>query len=79
MTLECHVHTQVDIHVRLEGHTLLSLFTHDVVHTDEDVCTYGMDVQNPTSTGSEVADSHVDTTIEPLQWLPVGTQTTLGP
>lgn len=38
-----------------------------------------MDIQNITHTCSKTADCKVDTTIQPLQWFPVGTESTLAP
>lgn len=38
-----------------------------------------MDIQNITHTCSKTADCKVDTTIQPLQWFPVSTESTLAP
>ena len=38
-----------------------------------------MDIEHPTGTGREGVDGKVDTTVEPLQGRPVGTETGLVP
>ena len=75
--LESNVHAEVDTGIRTEGYTLLRLLTQDMVHTDEKVHGLGMDVQYPAGAGGIVVQGHTDTAIQPLQWFPVGAQTSL--
>src|SRR5574344_473036 len=50
-----------------------------MVHTDKEVKACRMDVDNPAHTGSETTHSKINSTIEPSEWGPVGTQSAFCP
>ena len=74
-----NAHTHSDAGIGTKRNELLTGLTQDVIHTDEEVVTLRMDVQDVTHAGCKTADGKVDTTIQPLQWFPVGTKSTLAP
>ena len=75
----CNAHTHCDAGIRTERYAFLARLAKDMIHTDEEIIALRMDVENITHTCRETVYSEVHTAVEPLQRLPVGTQSAFSP
>ena len=76
---EGEVDTYGETITTVQRYALLGEFAQHVIHADKDVEAPGMNVGNPTETGSQSAETYVDTSLEPLDGRDNGADTFLIP
>ena len=79
ISLPSDAHTHGNVGVGAERNTLFARLAQDMVHTDKEVVAFRMDVQYITHACRETVYGKIDAAVEPLQWLPVCTQSPFSP
>lgn len=73
------VHAYGKARIGAERDALLALLAEDVIHADEEIVSFGVDVEHPSEARREAVYRQVDTAVKPAERFPVGTQAPFRP
>lgn len=78
-SLPRNAHAKRKACIRAERNALLAGLAEDMVHSDKEVITLGMNVEHPAHACCEAVDSKVYAAVEPAQRSPVGADASFCP